>query len=501
MNPTLCIIGAGPSGLVTLKVMIENGFAPTVFDKHSQFGGVWRSIDGLTWRNMHTNVSKYFMTFSDFPWPESAPIFPSTEQVLDYIHSYVSHFDLEKYIKYNSNVTLVTQLENKKWLVKWIDVSTNETHENVFDYVVVSTGMFSNPNIPQFENSDQFNGQILHSMSYNKLKSNENLAGKSVIIVGHSYSAVEICSDLADMGVKVINIIKRPYWIVQKYIKINESGCLPCDFTFANRNRAYNINKPTNNNPEMNKNKNSYLATLCKAQNEIPELYIDPKSTEPPYVSFSNGYVDNVKNGKIEVVKQKIKSFTSDGVILADGSCKPADVVVLCTGFRLNLSYIDAKVLAKMEYDEDCTIRPLILYKGVIHPDIENIAFVGMIREQVIPSIELQARYVSLIFKKKKELPSRDELLVALNKERESRLANMKVQHPRSVTYPDDLARDIGVLPHFEQIRATDIDSYEALWEGPISAAHYEISDNKCDTRVNYLHEINRVRKQFLGSN
>ncbi|NGO48923.1 NAD(P)-binding protein, partial [Streptomyces ureilyticus] len=45
-----CVVGAGPGGIVTAKVLLENGFDVTVFDKYQQVGGIWSAAgcyDGL----------------------------------------------------------------------------------------------------------------------------------------------------------------------------------------------------------------------------------------------------------------------------------------------------------------------------------------------------------------------------------------------------------------------------------------------------------------------
>lgn len=36
-----CVVGAGPAGIVSAKVLIEDGFNVTVFDKYERVGGIW----------------------------------------------------------------------------------------------------------------------------------------------------------------------------------------------------------------------------------------------------------------------------------------------------------------------------------------------------------------------------------------------------------------------------------------------------------------------------
>ena len=37
----VCVIGAGIAGLVTAKVLLEDGFDVSVFEKEATLGGVW----------------------------------------------------------------------------------------------------------------------------------------------------------------------------------------------------------------------------------------------------------------------------------------------------------------------------------------------------------------------------------------------------------------------------------------------------------------------------
>lgn len=40
----VCVVGAGLSGLVSAKVLQEDGFEVTVFEKAPELGGVWASF-------------------------------------------------------------------------------------------------------------------------------------------------------------------------------------------------------------------------------------------------------------------------------------------------------------------------------------------------------------------------------------------------------------------------------------------------------------------------
>ncbi len=98
----VAIIGAGLSGLTTAKSMIEQGLKPFIFEKYNQIGGIWRKDLGNIWSGMHTNGSRYPVSFSDHPWPSSSPLFPSAHEVLQYLYSYVEKFKLDQYIRLNA---------------------------------------------------------------------------------------------------------------------------------------------------------------------------------------------------------------------------------------------------------------------------------------------------------------------------------------------------------------------------------------------------------------
>jgi len=86
----VCVIGAGISGLVTAKVLLEDGFDPLVFEKDAALGGVWSP--SRTYPGLCANNTRDTYAFSDHPYPPTAGMFPSAEQVRDYLGSYADRF-------------------------------------------------------------------------------------------------------------------------------------------------------------------------------------------------------------------------------------------------------------------------------------------------------------------------------------------------------------------------------------------------------------------------
>ena len=65
----------------------------------------------------------------------------------------------------------------------------NNTAKEKFDYVVVASGHFSVPYIPEYEGMNSFPGRILHSHDF---RDAEEFRGKNVIVLGSSYSAEDV---------------------------------------------------------------------------------------------------------------------------------------------------------------------------------------------------------------------------------------------------------------------------------------------------------------------
>lgn len=94
------IIGAGISGIAAAKELARHD--PIVFEATGSIGGVWKHC---TFASTRLQTPRCDFEFSDYPWPNrDDPSFPTHLEVLDYLHGYATHFDVMKYVRYDSKV-------------------------------------------------------------------------------------------------------------------------------------------------------------------------------------------------------------------------------------------------------------------------------------------------------------------------------------------------------------------------------------------------------------
>lgn len=99
----LGIIGAGVSGLAAAKQLAHHN--PIVLEASDSIGGVWRHC---SYSSTKLQSHRRDYEFSDFPWPDRDNAdFPSHLEILDYLNSYAQHFDVLKFVRFNSKVVEV----------------------------------------------------------------------------------------------------------------------------------------------------------------------------------------------------------------------------------------------------------------------------------------------------------------------------------------------------------------------------------------------------------
>ncbi|KYQ93177.1 hypothetical protein DLAC_05812 [Tieghemostelium lacteum] len=474
---TIAIIGGGISGIVTCKESLATGvLLPTVFEKSEGFGGIWNNDPkyGRTWTSVRTNISKYSCMFSDFPhgnYVKEGQDFLDTDQVHQYLQEYIDHFNLFDHFKFQTLVTSARYIDNEaKWSITYSNVKTGESKTENFDFLIVASGVHTVPSKEELQGVDletfkKDGGKILHSVSY---KSSENLKDNRVLVVGNSNSGCDIVNDLCKQNTATYHYFKRPYWIIPRYLNVGKT--LPIDSVIFNRSsQAQSLARTP---LERNKYDNAFFSSQIPLQVKLESVRIsEDQHVEYHPVCISDTYLENLKESKFKAITSKEPNLHQ---IITN---EKIDTIVLSHGFNCDLSYLSDDVLSTIKFQPD-NYQVVILYKECIPPrSIKQMGFVGLYKGTYFPSIELQARMITMMFVGQLPYPSDEEMEKGLKEEEDIRYAEPKRMFPHVdyVDFTDGIARVVGALPDMKQLETTNPELYQKIYLAPHNAASYRL--------------------------
>ena len=220
----VALIGTGPCGLSFLRSLYQakkkGEDIPEVvaFDKQSDWGGLWNyswrtgsdefgdPIPNSMYRYLWSNGPKECLEFADYSFDEHfnkpIPSFPPREVLKDYIIGRAEKSELKENVKFNTTVTSVTS-DGDAFNVSYKDKVEDKISTERFDNVVVATGHFSVPYIPEYKGMSSFPGRIMHSHDF---RDAEEFRNKNVVVLGSSYSAEDVALQCHKYGAKSVTI-------------------------------------------------------------------------------------------------------------------------------------------------------------------------------------------------------------------------------------------------------------------------------------------------------
>ena len=474
----IAIIGAGFAGLSTAKILKSRGHVVTIYEKEPDVGGVWsasRRYPGLTTQNARATYA-----FSDFPYPDDYPEWPSGEQVQRYLENYARHFDFYQDIRLETLVMSAELNEAEQWAIASIcsGVTTTET----FDYLIVCNGIFSQPFIPNIEGVEAFvqqGGEILHT---SELTCPEIANGKHVVVIGYGKSACDVAQAVSTRAASTTVVVRELLWKVPKklmnllnykYLLLTRLG----EGLFKYRELKglerflHGLGRPI---------RDAMLAQvewIITKQLQLEALGLMPSK---PFETIArstvglatDGFYKSVSSGQIQVKKgaamQRIVSHTSpseeeplEGAAVAElstGDRISVDLIICGTGWIQSVPFFSQNLNEQIT-DADGNFR---LYRALLPIGVPNLAFNGYNSSFFSQlSCEIGALWIASLLSDRLSLPSQEHQQSIV----ETRLAWMQQfaegKHakgtniiPFSLHHIDELLDDMGLsLPTFVRLK------------------------------------------------
>ncbi|MFI4962937.1 MAG: flavin-containing monooxygenase [Legionellales bacterium] len=375
-SPSICVIGAGPSGLAAVKNLHQQGLSTiTVFEKNSQIGGNWvydeSNEHSSVYETTHIISSRWWSEFEDFTMPVRYPDYPSHKQLLHYFKEYAKHFDINQYIHLNTNVLKATQTDDRKWKVVFEEASG--IHEAIFDFLLVANGHHWDPVTPAYPGV--YTGETLHSHQYKKASVYKD---KKVLVVGGGNSACDVAVEIARLNSQTSISMRRGSHIFPKLIFGK-----PTDVAFA-RIRWLPV--------WLRQKLISGVIRLVQGKYDkykLPKPDCGPLEAHP---TINSELLYFIRHGKIKP-RPGICSFEGKVVHFTDGTCAEFDTIIFATGYKIHFPFFDKELI---DFSASTKIP---LYRKMMHPDFDTLYFIGLCQPQgcIWPLADFQSRVVARI--------------------------------------------------------------------------------------------------------
>lgn len=388
------VIGAGPMGLATARVLQKHGLPFVGFESHSGVGGLWdiANPQSTVYESAHLISSKRMTEFAEFPMrPEVAP-YPRHDELKRYFVEFAEHFGLTQRYEFSTKVQRVSRAADGGWDVTTTRDGAEQTRR--FAGVMIATGTLHHPFQPALPGT--FAGTVMHSAQY---KSLEQLRGQRVLVVGCGNSGADIAVDAVRAAASVDLSVRRGYWFLPKFLKGK-----PID-TFGG---LIKLPRP------LKQRLDGLMVRMVVGK---PSDYGLP---DPDYRLYESHPVMNslvlhhLAHGDI-TPRGDVAKVDGHRVTFVDGSSAEYDTILQATGYALHYPFIEREAL---NWPREAAAPAL--YLNVMHPTDDTLFLMGMVEAS---GLGWQGRYeqAELVALYLKRLAERHPAALALQAEKRAK--------------------------------------------------------------------------------
>ena len=428
----IVVIGAGPSGIVSTKEMVERGFDKVLcLEKTDALGGTFaKGYDGLL-----LTSSAVFSMFSDFPIGGNENHHHWTkDEALDYWRRYAEHFNVSERIQYNTTVSNLSQLDDNKWVI------TLETGAEIMARkVIVAVGTNASPRFPDWS-AEISKVPVMHAQDY---KNAASFKGKRVLVVGGGEGGSDIALEVSKVAKQCwVSLRGSTGWVTPRKRNGRAADISTCrGFWKLPRIHGAEVSQ------KIMTHDRSIDNPVYKALGQLNSRVQAKKGMWGTYGTKTLSLPIAMAQHDCEIVDgiSRVENGGTSLITDTGDHLKDIDAIIFCTGYVNKVPYLDKK---------HQVASPRELYKHVFHPNIgDSLAFVGWARPgfgSQFPLMEMQARWCGHVFKGEQTLPSSAKMLTQTHSDA-TRYRNQFEGNTRGIealvdyhTYIDDLASKIG---------------------------------------------------------
>ena len=501
VSKRVVIIGAGPSGLVTAKELLERGHRPVCFEKAPGLGGVFRYDErhGSVWPRVRLTSSGPITAFSDFPVAGARMGHMTASDYVEYLSQYSRAHGVDPCLRFNTTVESVERHPDGGWEVSHSGAAGRSTE--LFDAVAVCSGVHQFPHLPDVPGLADFPGIVLHSSAY---RGRPQVQGKRVLIVGAGESGADITAETSGCAEQTVLSLRRGVAVVPRMAFGRPRDYLTSRLINSAADWIHQTRHPDDDRkravyrwmflpavvvdkilqilfhqlwerlPALLSAPREEAGIRLEVQERIQQLLRESGGTLlEQFGTKDDAFVYALVRGTCTRVPGLVR-FDGARAVFADGSVFDPEVVVFCTGFKTRIPFVDERIAAARRY-----LNTFVPGLG------GRIAFIGFVRPgfgAIPPLAELQARWFALVQSGLRELPEREAMAAAIERSEQLqrhqfRAVSERLPHLVDFTVCcDELAAQIGCKPGRDDLARESRAFRQRFYAGPFSAAQYRLA-------------------------
>jgi len=335
------IIGTGFSGLLAaIRLKKKNLDDFVLLERAPALGGTWQA-NSYPGAEVDIPTGLYSISFIPYRFKKR---YASQSELLEYTNFVIDKFDLRKYARTNQAVTKLTYDESH---CLWhVEVASGEKYAARF--VIDSSGVLANPNVPYIQGAESFRGAQFHTAQWDHTVS---YAGKRVGVIGSGCSAAQVVPAIAGQVDRLTLFMGKAQWIIPRsdrnyssielfvsnlpvirqikrfaifaYHEVRFVAFRRYPFTagisrFIKRLYARNLRK----------NLEKYIDDDSLRRHMMPDYELGCRRVIP-----TNSYLPALSRKNVDVDISGIEKITPTGIRTKDGQDIPLDIIVYATGF------------------------------------------------------------------------------------------------------------------------------------------------------------------------
>lgn len=395
------IVGAGISGLsmAAHMTMLCPGRNYAILERRSQPGGTW---DLFRYPGVRSDSDMYTLGFAFEPWTDADAI-AGGDRIRAYLDRVIDRFAMRPRIHFSTTVISADfRSDEARWHVTVEEAAGQRMLTARFLYLGTGYYDYDHPHDPPFEGRDAFDGMVIHPQFW---PDGFDYSGKRVVVIGSGATAVTLVPAMAERAAHVTMLQRTPTWMgarpTRDWLVRLMQAILPARLAYRLA-RAKNIRFSDYVFKTSRAKPAKMAAFLTRAARKALGTLYNERDWLPPYGPWEQrlclvpdgDFFKAVREGRAEVVTDRIARFDTRGIILESGRHLDADIIITATGLRLSIA---GNIKATLD-GARINWRKHYYYRSCMFSNVPNLAVVfGYLNASWTLRADATARYICAV--------------------------------------------------------------------------------------------------------